>query len=122
MSSDIEDCIPDSPDVKSEVNKAIASAKGKIPDLQFSGFDINISKYFDFNMFGKLLGRGGLGMDVCDHCVNGASFDSMAGGALMPAQDTIDGINQGIADNAQGIADNAQGIADNAANQGGGTP
>lgn len=114
MSSDIEDCIPDSPDVQSEVNKAIASAKGKVPDLQFSGFDIDVSKYFDFNMFGKLLGRDGLGMDVCDHCINGTAFDDMDGGALIPAQETIDGINQGINDNAQNIANNA--------NQGGGTP
>ena len=123
MSSDIEDCIPDTPDVSSEINKAKETLKGKVAEIQFSGFDINISKYFDFNMFGKLLGRDGLGMDVCDHCINGASFDSMAeGSSLMPATEVIDGLNQSVNDNAQGIANNAQGIADNAANQGGGTP
>jgi len=114
MSSDIEDCIPDSPDIKSEINKAKESLKGKIPEIQFSGFDIDISKYFDFNMFGKLLGRDGLGMDVCDHCINGTDFVDMDGGVFIPAQETIDGINQGINDNAQNIANNA--------NQGGGTP
>ena len=121
MSSDIEDCIPDTPDVKSEINKAKETLKGKVAEIQFSGFDINISKYFDFNMFGKLLGRDGLGMDVCDHCINGASFDSMAEGTWVPAQDTVDGLNQSIQDNAQGIADNAQNIANNA-NQDSDTP
>lgn len=122
MSSDIEDCIPDTPDVKSEINKAKETLKGKVAEIQFSGFDINISKYFDFNMFGKLLGRDGLGMDVCGHCIDGIGFDSMAEGTWVPAQDTVDGLNQSIQDNAQNIQDNAQGIADNAANQGGGTP
>ena len=119
--SDFEDCIPDAPDLRSEINKAKESLKGKIPEIKFSGFDIDISKYFDFNMFGKLLGRDGLGMDVCDHCINGTDFVDMDGGIFIPAQETIDGINQGINDNAQSIQDNAQNIANNA-NQGGGTP
>ena len=119
--SDFEDCIPDAPDIRSEINKAKESLKGKIPEIVFSGFDVDISKYFDFNMFGKLLGIDGLGMDVCDHCINGTDFVDMDGGVFIPAQETIDGINQGINDNAQGIAENAQGIANNA-NQGGGTP
>ena len=120
---DFEDCVPDAPDVQAMLDKGIATAKGKIASLDFRpvDFNIDIGKFFDFNMFGKLLGRDGLGMDVCDHCINGTDFVDMDGGAFMPAQDTIDGLNQSINDNAQGIADNAQGIADNA-NQGGGTP
>ena len=117
MSSDIDDCVPDVPDVGAAINKAKSTLYGKKPNINFTPIDFNvdISKFFDFNMIGKLLGRGGLGMDVCGHCIDGASFDSMAEGTWVPAQDTVDGLNQGIQDNAQGIADNA-------ANQGGGTP
>jgi hypothetical protein len=124
MSSDIEDCIPEVPDVDALVNKAKATLYGKKPNIDFRpiDFSVDISKFFDFNMIGKLLGRGGLGMDVCGHCIEGLGFDSMAEGTWVPAQDTVDGLNQSIQDNAQNIQDNAQGIADNAANQGGGTP
>ena len=111
----IDDCIPDVPDVGSEIDKALQSAYGKIPDIDFRpvDFSIDISKYFDFNMFGKLLGRDGLGMDVCDHCTNGTGFDGMAAGSsLMPANETIDGINAGINENAQGIAENANNISE----------
>jgi hypothetical protein len=136
--SDINDCIPDAPDIGAIIDKAKATLYGKKPNIDFTpiDFNIDISKYFDFNMIGKLLGEGGLGLDVCGHTIDGIGFDEMAEGTWLPAQDTIDGLNesiednaqgiadnsQGIANNAQGIADNAQGIADNAANQGGGTP
>ena len=111
---DFEDCIPDAPDVQAMLDKGIATAKGKIAALDFRpvDFNIDISKFFDFNMFGKLLGADGLGMDVCDHCINGTDFVDMDGGVFIPAQETIDGINQGINENAQNIASGG----------GGGTP
>ena len=117
MSSDIDDCIPDVPDVGALIDKAKSTLYGKKPNINFTpiDFEIDISNFFDFNMIGKLLGKGGLGMDVCGHTIDGLGFDSMDGGVFIPAQDTIDGLNQSIQDNAQGIADNA-------ANQGGGTP
>lgn len=112
--SDFDDCVPDAPDVGAAIDKAKQSAYGKIPSINFTpvSFSIDTSKFFDFNMFGKLLGRDGLSMDVCDHCINGTGFDGIAGGSqLVPANETIDGINSSIQENAQGIADNAQNIS-----------
>ena len=106
MSSDIDDCIPEVPDVGAAIDKAKSTLYGKKPNIDFTpiDFSVDISKFFDFNMIGKLLGRGGLSMDVCGHTVEGIGFDSMAEGTWIPAQETVDGLNQGIQDNAQGIA------------------
>ena len=105
--SNFDDCVPDAPDVGSAIDKAKQSAYGKIPSINFTpvSFSIDTSKFFDFNMFGKLLGGGGLSMDVCEHCENGTGFDGISGSSqLVPANETIDGINQGIQENAQNIS------------------
>jgi hypothetical protein len=98
--ADISTCIPDTPDVQGEVNKAIATAKGKVADIDFRPVDFNldVSKYFSFEMIGRILGKpDGLGYDMCAICDSG-DLDAAIAGSPFPngAQDTIDGINNSI--------------------------
>ena len=100
--ADIENCVPDVPDVQSSVDKAIATAKGKVADLDFRpvDFSLDISKFFTFDVFGRLLGKpDGMGYDMCAIADSG-DVDAAIAGSPFPngAQDTIDGINGSLTD------------------------
>jgi hypothetical protein len=97
---DISNCTPDVPDIQGEIDKGIATAKGKIADLDFRpvDFSMDLSKYFSFNMIGKILGKpSGLGYDMCAVCIDG-DIDAAIAGSPFPdgGQSTIDGINGSI--------------------------
>lgn len=122
VEGDIENCIPDVPDVQGAVDKAIATAKGKVADLDFRPVDFNLdfSKFFTFDMFGKLLGKpSGLGYDLCEHCGDsGGGMGAVIGGSPFPdgALDWTDGVTDNLNSLQDQVTDNAQGIANNANN------
>ena len=72
--ADITQCTPDVPDPQAAVNKAIATARGKVADIDFRpvDFSMNVSKFFSFEMIGRILGKpDGLGYDMCAMCDSG---------------------------------------------------
>lgn len=111
-----KNCTPEVPDVQSAVDKAIETARGKVADLDFRpvDFSMDVSKFFSFDMFGRLLGKpDGLGYDMCEICGDsGSGIDGAIGNSPFPdgAQDWADGINQSLQDQQQQIDQNAQNI------------
>lgn len=116
---DITQCTPDVPDPQAVVNKAIATARGKVADLDFRPVDFNmdVSKFFSFEMIGRILGKpDGLGYDMCAICDSG-DIDGAIANSPFPngAQDTIDGINgslDGINSSIDGINSSIDGLQD----------
>jgi hypothetical protein len=113
--SAIENCVPDVPDVQSEVNKAKETAKGKVAELDFRPVDFHldeyIGKYLSFDLITKILGKPkGLGYDMgkvtCDGDSDVFSESTFPNGA----QDTIDGINGSLEGMQDQINQNAQNI------------
>lgn len=99
--ADINNCIPDIPDVQSSVNKAITTAKGKVADLDFRpvDFSLNINKFFTFEVFGRLLGKpDGMGYDMCAITDSDRTLDDAIAGSPFPngAQDRLDEMQQQI--------------------------
>ena len=95
-----QNCVPDVPDVQSSANKAIATAKGKVADLDFRpvDFGLDINRFFTFDVFGRILGKpGGQGYDMCAICDSG-DIDAAIAGSPFPngAQDYVDGINSSV--------------------------
>lgn len=98
-------CVPDIPDVQGSVNKAIATAEGKVAGISFSpvNFDLDIGNFFTFDVFGKILGSGGsggsggLGFDICAICdsgnIDGAIDNSLLGpGGIGGLQSQVDSL------------------------------
>ena len=96
-----EQCVPDVPDVSSVLEK-VTSEFGKKPKVDFfpPDFSFDISKFFSFNMFGKILGKGagGLDYDTCAVTIDGDIDGALAGGPVYPDTmgGTIDGINEDL--------------------------
>ena len=97
-----EQCIPDVPDTSAILSK-LQTEFGRRPNLDFfpPDFNIDISKFFSFDMFGKILGKvpGGLDFDTCAVCIEGDIDGALAGGPVYPdgMSGTIDGINEDLA-------------------------
>jgi hypothetical protein len=98
-----ENCIPDVPDVQSEVNKAKETAKGKVAELDFRPVDFHmdeyISKFLSFDLINKILGKPkGLGYDMGKVTCNGDSSGAVFPESTFPdgAQSTVDGINSSL--------------------------
>ena len=98
-----ENCIPDVPDVQSEVDKAVATAKGKVAEINFRPVDFHMDEYIDkflsFDLINKILGKPrGLGYDMGKVTCDGEPVDEVFPESTFPngAQDTIDGINSSL--------------------------
>ena len=97
-----EECIPDVPDTSAILSK-LQTEFGRRPNLDFfpPDFNVDISKFFSFDMFGKILGKGpgGLDFDTCAVCIEGDSDGALSGGPVYPdgMSGTIDGINEDLA-------------------------
>ena len=106
-----ENCIPDVPDVQSEVNKAKETVKGKVAELDFRPVDFHLDEYIDkflsFDLITKILGKPrGLGYDIGKVTCDGDSDVFSESAFPNGAQDTIDGINgslQGMQDQINNI-------------------
>ena len=99
-----EECIPDVPDCSAILEK-VQSEFGKRPKVDFfpPDFSFDISKYFSFNMFGKILGKGpgGLDYDTCAVAIDGDIDGALAGGPLYP--DTMGGKLESIDQNLESL-------------------
>ena len=97
-----EQCVPDVPDVSSALSK-LQSEFGKKPKIDFfpPDFNLDVSKFFGFNFFSKILGKGpgGMDFDTCAVCIDGDIDGALAGGPVYPEgmSGTIDGINEDLA-------------------------
>ena len=94
-----EQCIPDVPDVSAALQK-LQSEFGKKPKVDFfpPDFNVDVSKFFGFNFFSKILGKGpgGLDFDTCAVAIEGDIDGALAGGPLYP--DTMGGKLESIDD------------------------
>ena len=118
----VENCIPDVPDVQSEIDKAVATAKGKVAEIDFRPVDFGMSEYIDkflsFDLITKILGKPkGLGYELGKVTCDGDSSGSVFPESTFPngAQDTIDGINSsidGINSSIDGINSSLAGMQD----------
>lgn len=110
-----EECIPDTPDVGSELTK-VQSQFGKRPSVDFfpPDFNVDVSKFFNFNMFGKILGKsaGGLGFDTCAVCIDGDIDGALSGGPVYP--EGLGGVLEGIDSDISGLQDQVDEIGDSA--------
>ena len=108
-----EECIPDVPDVSSELRR-LASKYGKIPTIDFfpPDFNIDISNFFSFDMFGKILGKGpgGLDFDICAVTIEGDIDGALAGGPVYPESmgSQLESIDEGIS----GLQDQVNDLGD----------
>ena len=80
-----DQCVPDVPDVSSALSK-LQSEFGKKPKIDFfpPDFSLDVSKYFGFNFFSGILGKGGMDFDTCAVTVEGDVDGAISGGALYP--------------------------------------
>ena len=82
-----EQCVPDVPDTSAVMSK-LQTEFGRRPNVDFfpPDFNVDISKFFSFNMFGKILGKGpgGMDFDTCAVCIEGDIDGAITGGALYP--------------------------------------
>ena len=110
-----EQCVPDVPDTSAIMSK-VQTELGRRPNLDFfpPDFNVDISKYFSFNMFGKILGKGpgGLDFDTCAVCIEGDIDGALAGGALFPESmgsklESIDSDMAGLQDQVNELGDSS---------------
>ena len=110
-----EQCIPDVPDVSSALAK-LQSEFGKRPEITFfpPDFNVDLSKFFTFNMFGKILGKGpgGLDYDTCAVTIEGDIDGAVTGGPLYPESmgsqlESIDESLSGLQDQVNELGDSA---------------
>jgi hypothetical protein len=110
-----EQCIPDVPDTSAIMSK-LQTELGRRPNLDFfpPDFNLDISKFFSFDMFGKILGKaaGGLDFDTCAVCIDGDIDGALAGGPLYPETmgSQLESIDEGIS----GLQDQINSIGDSA--------
>ena len=92
-----EQCVPDVPDVSSLLKEKI-SKYGKKPEVNFfpPDFNVDVSKFFGFNFFSKVLGKGpgGMDYDTCAVTIEGDIDGAIEGGPLYP--ETMGGKLDGI--------------------------
>ena len=94
-----EQRVPDVPDVSAALQK-LKSEFGKKPKVDFfpPDFNVDVSKFFGFNFFSKILGKGpgGLDFDTCAVAIEGDIDGAVTGGPLYP--DTMGGKFESIDD------------------------
>ena len=108
-----EECIPDVPDVSAALQK-LQSEFGKKPKIDFfpPDFNVDVSKFFGFNFFSKILGKGpgGLDFDTCAVAIEGDIDGAIAGGPVYP--DTMGGKLESIDQNLESLETDLGALAD----------
>ena len=117
-----EQCVPDVPDVSSVLSN-LQSQYGKKPKIDFfpPDFNIDVSKFFGFNFFSKVLGKGpgGLDYDTCAVTIEGDIDGAITGGPLYPEElgdklESIDTEIEGLGENVVDLQDQINAIGDSA--------
>ena len=117
-----EQCVPDVPDVSSALSK-LQSEFGKKPKIDFfpPDFNLDVSKFFGFNFFSKILGKGpgGMDFDTCAVTVEGDIDGAISGGPLYPESmggklESIDTEIEGLGEDLGNLQEQVDGMGDSA--------